>query len=88
MGALGVAEERRQSSTATREVLSAALSLLHPKSNSSDEASPSMMATLSGDERTGEGYSVRLLATARATIALRLQSLPLAQSSGLRSAAQ
>jgi hypothetical protein len=25
-----------------------------------------MMATLSGDERTGEGYSVRLLATARA----------------------
>ena len=46
--------------------VSAALSLLHPKSNSSDEASPSMMATLSGDERTGEGYSVRLLATARA----------------------
>jgi hypothetical protein len=44
----------------------AGLSLLHPKSSNSDEASPRTTATLTGEEGTGEGYSVRLLATARA----------------------
>ncbi|HET6759816.1 MAG TPA: hypothetical protein VFH20_11110 [Propionibacteriaceae bacterium] len=34
----------------------AGLSLLHPKRTSSDEASPSTTATLTGEEGTGEGY--------------------------------
>jgi hypothetical protein len=34
------------------------LSLLHPKSSNSDEASPSTTATLTGEEGTGEGYRV------------------------------
>jgi hypothetical protein len=37
---------------------SADLSLPHPKSKSSAEASPRTIATRVGDERTGEGYSV------------------------------
>jgi hypothetical protein len=36
--------------------VSAGLSLAHPNSNKTEEASPRATATLNGEEGTGEGY--------------------------------